>query len=474
MSEMYEKNYAISVEIPSYDILEKDFDYQGMVLKDMQVLEEGCLSLFLLDKENQFFLYYPDEVEQTLIKITLPKSEKPKAYSQTKSGQKLFAYARGRLALIYDNKVLKFFNTERKTESVRITLPSDAHQVITKDQKFYLLLKNKKILVYSLDGKLMTGEPVDKKMFEVKKPILEGTVTIGAYGTDCLENVWIVNEDTQKMEHYIKALVYEDTATLEHTFNSDNEYTVWSNLYIEWDCPEGTEVNVEVNVDAKETETFSLASNMLLYNYIGRVLNVKLTLKSDKDNCLTPKVHALKVKINQKLYSDYLPAYYQKDKEVLSRYLSIFQDIMGDFENKIKNSEEMLNPLLCDEEYLEWLSTLLGTVRDYRWKEQDWRYFLVSLPELYKGLGTKQSMETAIKLYCGGLPVINDALDGQPWTFCVHLDKQYIKNKTDVEVIESIIEAFKPAHTIGLLDIGYDKKAFMVGGSALNLNTKIK
>ena len=469
-----ENRYEIPIEIPSHFVWEKDLEYAGIVLQDMQVIDEGCVALFILNSENQFLLYYPDESEQTYIEVPLPKSEKPKVYLQSKSGEKLFAYTHGNVALIYDNKEVKFFNIERKTEAVTVKLPSEAVKVVTKDQKFYLLLKNKKIFVYTLDGTVIVDEPVDKKIFDLNKPKVENDVSIGAYGRDCLENVWLINEDTQELEHYIKTLAYENEMTLEHTFNSSSVYTVWSNLYIEWDRPEGTEVGVEVHVDSEEAETFSQASNILLYDYVGTALTVKVTLKSDINHRRTPKINALRVKINQKRYSDYLPAYYQKDKEVLSRYLSIFQDIMGDFEHKIEKSEVMLDPQDCDEEYLEWLSTLLGTTRDHRWEEQAWRNFLSELPALYKTLGTKSSMEQAIFIYCGETPEIDDAISDSPWSFCVQLSDEIVKNNKDVSVIESIIEAFKPAHTIARLAIGYDKEAFTVGDSFLTLNTKIK
>jgi len=469
-----ENRYEIPIEIPSHFVWEKDLEYAGMVLKDMQVIDEGCVALLLLNSENQFLLYYPDESEQKYIEVPLPKSEKPKAYGQSKSGEQLFAYARGNVALIYDNKEVKFFNTERKTEAVIVKLPSEAVKIITKDQKFYLLLKNKKIFVYALDGTVMVDEPADKKIFELKKPKVENDVSIGAYGRDCLENIWLINENTQELEYYLKTLAYEDDMTLEHTFIKDNAYTVWSNLYIEWDRSEGTEVEIEVHVDSEDPEIFSQASNILLYDYVGTALSVKVTLKSDSKHRKTPKIYALRVKIDQKRYSDYLPAYYQQDKEVLSRYLSIFQDIMGDFEHKIEKSEVMLDPQKCDEEYLEWLSTLLGTTMDHRWEEQAWRDFLSALPELYKTLGTKESMEKAIFIYCGERPEIDDAIADSPWTFCVQLSDEIVKNHKDVSVIESIIEAFKPAHTIARLAIGYDKEAFTVGDSFLTLNTKIK
>jgi len=117
---------------------------------------------------------------------------------------------------------------------------------------------------------------------------------------------------------------------------------------------------------------------------------------------------------------------------------------------------------------------LLGTTRDHRWEEQAWRNFLSELPELYKTLGTKSSMERAIFIYCGEIPEIDDAISDSPWSFCVQLSNEIVKNNKDVSVIESIIEAFKPAHTIARLAIGYDKEAFTVGDSFLTLNTKIK
>ena len=477
MKQMYEKQYEVPVEIPSHFVWEEALDYLPIFCREMQVIEGGCISLLILDKHNNFLLYYPFEEKQTFVKVDLPESEKPKVFMQRRSGRKLFAYTSSRLALIYKNKKVKFFNIENKMHSVSVTLPDEAVRIVSKAEKFYVRLKNKKIFIFSLDGDLLEKDSTDLHPFRVKKPIVEDDdVSIGAFGRDCHDNIWLIDEKNHMLKQYIKTVAYKEKVDVSYTFSSESDYTQWSKLYIDWEQPKGTAVEVEVNVDSKEVERFSTKSNMLLYAYEGRSLHVKLTLKSDESKRVTPKIYAIKTIINEKPYVEYLPAHYQKDeeKEVLSRYLSIFQEVMGDFEKKIEKSEIMLDPQKCDEEYLEWLSTLLGTTRDHRWEEQSWRNFLSELPELYKILGTKECMKRAIALYCDERPEIEEYFDGKPWTFCVHLSDKIIKNERDVEVIESIIEAFKPAHTNARLFIGYDEEAFMVGNSFLTLNTKIK
>lgn len=298
------------------------------------------------------------------------------------------------------------------------------------------------------------------------------SVEIKSVEVDSLGNLWILNSDNDLL-HFIKTPFYESTKLLEQIFTNDNQDTVWSNLYMEWDLPLKTSMVVEVKVDDGDVEVFVDTPDILLYEYEGKELHLSIRLES-MDGSATPRLDAIKVVYNQKLYVDYLPAYYQQEKEVLSRYLSIFQSIMGEFEDEIEQSASMLNPEECDEAYLDWLSSLLGIARDYRWEEQRWRNFLMKAPSLYKGLGTKKSMQDAIALYCDEKPEIVDDYEDKRWTFCVKISEAKIKTEQDVEVIESIIQAFKPAHTNGRLMIGYEEEAFIVGNSALAINTKIQ
>ncbi len=85
-------------------------------------------------------------------------------------------------------------------------------------------------------------------------------------------------------------------------------------------------------------------------------------------------------------------------------------------------------------------------------------------------------MKRAIELYCNEKPEIKDDYNdiNKLWTFCVTLKPDKIKDQRDIDVIESIIETFKPAHTNGRLLIGYKKEAFVVGKSFLTIDTQIK
>lgn len=474
MKEIYTQRYETALEIPSHYIWKKKSTFIGKRLKDMHVIDEGCISLFTLSQNNRFALFYPFESEQQVIPFRIPRDEKPKAFDQDKSGEQLFAYASWTVALLYKTKVIKFFQVERREKAVSVNLPHEAMRVVSKDQKFYVLLKNKKILVFSLSGKVLKNESAEMEIFEREKPELKSNVDIGAFGWDCADDVWIINEKDHRLEQHLKTKVYANKAEFDHTFSQESVYTDWSKLKIDWELPEDTAVKIAVSVDGKEAQHFENMHNMLLYDVVGTSLHVKIKLLSQGSHYHTPKVYALNAIVNEKRYSDYLPAYYQQDKEVLSRFLSIFQEVMNGFEEKIEKSAEMLDPLHCDESYLSWLSLLLGTNRDYRWETGRWRRFLAALPKLYRGLGTKQSMSDAIEIYCDEIPEIRDDFEDAPWTFCVYMSDKIVKNERNVEVIESMIEAFKPAHTTGKLSLAYDSEAFMLGQSSLTLNTKIK
>lgn len=331
-------------------------------------------------------------------------------------------------------------------------------------------------------------DEIKKRHFKstlTKWPLLDTNVSdILFVDIDCLGNVWVLNKN-KELYHFLDSGIYKETKKKKFEFKEKSEIDnklishKWTNLYIDCDIPENTHITIKITCDNK-TESYKDSTNIYLYNFEGKKLLVELFLKTN-DKTLSPTVYSIKVDTDIASYVEYLPAYYKDvdplNMEILYRYLAIFQNIMRSFENDIEKSHELLSPSLCDDNYLDWLSNLLGLERDYRWEETKWRNFLIEVPTLYKGIGTKKTMQRAIELYCGEKPKINDDMKDKPFDFCVKLSSEKTENKDDIEIIESIIWAFKPAYTVGhlFIDHGLDKnKDYIVGKSVLPFHTEIK
>jgi len=505
------KSHTVPKQIPYRYIRSEDFPDSTILtdikpIKVVSVSKESCQFLLILGKSNKLYLYYP--FEKSLKAIILPNTatstKSPLVFNTSPSDRKrLFAYTSGTLVLLYE-KSIRFFRNGSLLKNRTFTHNSPK-KGIGLYGKFYVLLDNDTVKVFDFNGDELEDTQEDVSFFEEEEPELEDypTIQIKSFGYDCLENLWIL-EKPNVLQYYEKQTYHKAFQDLDeivfplpagtnnercsdlHGIATDNN-TRWSDLHIGADMPEETGILVEVSTkvnNATKTDSFTDMLDIPLYDYVGKELHVNIKLKSSPGGTLSPTVYSVKVTINQTPYVEHLPAYYQENQETLSPYLSIFQNLMDSFEEQIEKSHlKMLDPLCCDEEYLGWLSSLLGIARDYRWPEDKWRKFLDEAPSLYAGLGTKKSMQRAIKLYYGEEPDIDDTCDDNAdndcsngnacWFFCVSLHEKKINTQRDAEVIASIIEAFKPAHTTYKLLVDYRKDAFVLGESFLDRSTQI-
>ncbi len=175
-------------------------------------------------------------------------------------------------------------------------------------------------------------------------------------------------------------------------------------------------------------------------------------------------------------YLDYLPALYHDD-EFLARFLMLFESFLSPIERQIDHLSFYLDPRLTPPDFLPWLASWLDLTLDERWPEEKQRRLIGAAVSLYRKRGTKRGLQEALELYTGVRPQIverraqNFSLgegavlglgtalgrSNRPHTFTVslHLPPVTGADGADEErreterrrVIESIIEAEKPAHT---------------------------
>ncbi|OQY24158.1 MAG: hypothetical protein B6I34_03890 [Anaerolineaceae bacterium 4572_32.1] len=129
-------------------------------------------------------------------------------------------------------------------------------------------------------------------------------------------------------------------------------------------------------------------------------------------------------------YLAYLPALYHDD-EFLARFLMLFESFWAPIERQIDHLSFYLDPKLTPPDFLPWLASWLDLTLDERWPEEKQRQMMCAAVPLYRKRGTKRGLQEYLELYTGVKPQI------------VERRAQNFNRR----VIESIIEAEKPAHT---------------------------
>lgn len=184
----------------------------------------------------------------------------------------------------------------------------------------------------------------------------------------------------------------------------------------------------------------------------------------------------------QARYMAHLPAIYH-DNDLMSRFLMLFESFWDPIETQIDHLPYYFDPRLTSPEFLRWMASWLDLTLDERWPEDKQRALVCSAVSLYRMRGTRRGLEALLTLYTGEKPRIiehraknfrlgADALlgpgialgrDNQPHTFTVILRLPPVAGADELDeldedevarreaerrrVIESIIEAEKPAYT---------------------------
>ncbi len=173
---------------------------------------------------------------------------------------------------------------------------------------------------------------------------------------------------------------------------------------------------------------------------------------------------------NMSSYLEHLPGLYH-DSEFMGRFLLIFESIMKPIDNTVNNLPFYLDPMVVPEPLLDWLAYWLDLVMDPAWPLERRRELVKSAAELYRWQGTRRGLSEYLRIYTGSVPEITEYIPGMRLDretqlgfntvlgssgegnhFIVSLaidDESYV----DINVIRSIIEAQKPAHTAYTLQV---------------------
>ncbi len=172
----------------------------------------------------------------------------------------------------------------------------------------------------------------------------------------------------------------------------------------------------------------------------------------------------------QSRYIEYLPSLY-RDDEFMTRFLLIFESVLGPIENMVNNIPYYFDTSLAPEPLLSWLASWLDLALDPRWSLERRRELVNCAVELYRWRGTRKGMREYLRIYTGSTPeiteyipgmrldgenrlgkdtVLGSAGTGHHFTVTLKLDEG---SQANIEGIRAIIEAQKPAHAAYTLQV---------------------
>ncbi len=146
---------------------------------------------------------------------------------------------------------------------------------------------------------------------------------------------------------------------------------------------------------------------------------------------------------------NYLPGIYHT--EFMARFLGIFAAILTPIEWNIDSFDLYLNPATAPRDFIPWLASWFDIVFDPSWTEAQQRLLLKEAHGIYARRGTRWALSRVLEIYTGQTPTVIDTdPDLEPFTFKVILPT--VAARLEREMIERLIDAHKPAHTLYTLE----------------------
>lgn len=134
------------------------------------------------------------------------------------------------------------------------------------------------------------------------------------------------------------------------------------------------------------------------------------------------------------------------DNNFMSRYLAIFESVLLPLEWTADGFDLFLTPATAPADFLPWLASWFELTFDQTWSEEKRRELLKKAYFLFSRRGTKSALSTILQIYTGHEPTIDDESKKlAPHTFEVSLP--VTEKEFERELVERIINEFKPAHT---------------------------
>jgi len=248
-------------------------------------------------------------------------------------------------------------------------------------------------------------------------------------------------------------------------FSDDSRYLVWQ---VQRPVEAGEAFNYELEVTAKPTQSDTGWMSQALVQ----------PLSGDEPEQEAGETAEILV-VAAGRYLRYLPRVYQEQDELMGRFLMLFESFLAPIDRQIDNLPLYFDPAFTPVKLLPWLASWVDLTLDDHWPEAKRRQLLKAAVSLYRKRGTRRGLQEYLEIYTGAQVQISehgahnfllgpDARLGpgvalgtlnMPHTFTVTV---YLPPAESVagsaaerqryeadrrRMIESIIEAEKPAHT---------------------------
>lgn len=160
------------------------------------------------------------------------------------------------------------------------------------------------------------------------------------------------------------------------------------------------------------------ATDFLVLSPPGRYLWLRIAFSGD--GAATPLIERIRLFQPRASYLQYLPAVYQADavsRDLLDRFLRIFQTIFESFEARIDDFADFLDPDGTPSNFVEWLAGWIAMTFDPTMEEAVRRNLLRHAPELYRMRGTPAGIRRFLELAFGIDAQILEHFRLRKWTF---------------------------------------------------------
>lgn len=351
--------------------------------------------------------------------------------------------------------------------------------------------------VYVGDKRSLTqGEEEDRFIFRCPpsvgtvEPVFAYRGAVSKMTYNGADRLFIFNSEKKavnilrRKQQYLRQQQELPSGSFETVFDSTIPGQQWHKLILEREIPHNTQIKVYYSITDNQwrpgeyfeplinPEDALIRGDKEIPRPQGRYLHLKVELIGTEYE--TPLLKSIRVDFPRLSYLRYLPAIYQDDensRDFLERFLSIFETFLGNLEGQIDDIGRYFDVDVVSEDFLPWLSTWLAIAIDDNWTKEQLRNLIKKAPQLYKLRGTREGIAATVELFTGDRPLIYEYFDlednstnnetdkilqqlkknyfndNELFRFWVLLNPFQIDNEIELQTIQRLIDADKPAHT---------------------------
>ncbi|MCI8991421.1 MAG: hypothetical protein HFG80_01645 [Eubacterium sp.] len=267
----------------------------------------------------------------------------------------------------------------------------------------------------------------------------------------------------------IQSVDYGDDSIRFFFYCSDSSQILLNGRLLEWwEVIESRELTAKEKHEAMRPFLAHQVLNpkdILLYHAKGRYLWMEIQLFCQAEK--TPKILNMKLYAENRSFLRYLPEIYrtQPENDFLKRFLSLFEAVYQDMDEKIRTSARQMDPATAESEFLKWMAEWAGISEAHLWPEDKLRVLLKGIVGKNLIRGTRAYMSNIIETFTGETPFFVEygeieAYKGNrkvyrkllehyahdPYIVNILVREQAVPARQEQKALKRIIEDMKPAH----------------------------